>query len=439
MYPSHSATPKPPYRKLVSVRRISLVKPLDSNETHEVVMVDGWPVVVEKGQFAAGQQVLYFAIDCVLPLYDERYEPYRFSQLCVKLHGKKGWVVQTVKHQGHISQGMVFRIDDTFPEIMRVKKEIDDWYNTRKLDEKGKLKRAEEDLHDLDFKDDLKIRKWITFYPVDGGISLGRPPRFLPTTKSERLQNIPGLWKTYRDTEFEITEILDGIPMVFYDVSEYCREEVCYDDLPGVTWDGALNGRVILDNNMIPRKHFGISSGDHDYEETEASVSWKAMRDQDIVGNFVNAVGNVGLAGVLCGEGISDNPHMLEGRHFYTFSACDDDFRAYKPLDEYWWCKYYSDSSVPRVPRFTQRVRLSAFAKDMDELMRKAQGETCESGRSGKKRDPYLKRKGLVFRALDGSFSFKVIANDWLLDETEKLREAGKDKIVCRPGPNDCV
>lgn len=130
--------------------------------------------------------------------------------------------------------------------------------------------------------------------------------------------------------------------------------------------------------------------------------------------------------------------HMLEGRRFYTFSECDEKFKTWVPLDGREWRP--SDQWLEPVPRFAQRVRLSGFAKDMDELMMKAQGTARSAGWEGCRGGPYLKRKGLVFRALDGSFSFKVIANDWLLDETEKLREASKDdKIVCRPGPNDCV
>lgn len=145
---------RPPYRKLVSVRRVSRIKKLDSSHTHEVVMVDGWPVVVEKGQFAANQKVLYFAIDCFLPSWDKRYESYRFSQFLVELHGERGWAVQTVKFEGHISQGMVFALSDAFPEIVDVRKE---------LEELWEMQYVEQALMRLDLKGDFKIKKWSTF------------------------------------------------------------------------------------------------------------------------------------------------------------------------------------------------------------------------------------------------------------------------------------
>lgn len=147
---------EPPHRKLVSVRHVSLIKPLPWSQTHEVVMIDGWPVVVPKGQFAVNQKVLYFAIDCVLPLEDKRYEPYRFSHFLVELHGQKGWTVQTVNRDMHISQGMVFAVGDFSWEIHLVREELEqdfDWFPDD----------LEKELMRLDLKGYFKIRKWSTF------------------------------------------------------------------------------------------------------------------------------------------------------------------------------------------------------------------------------------------------------------------------------------
>lgn len=148
---------KPPYRKLVSVRRISHIKSLDSSQTHEVAKVDGWPVVVEKGRFAVNQRVLYFAIDRVLPFLDKRYEPYRFSHFLVESHGQKGWAVQTVKYKGHISQGMAFPVNDSFPELICARESIEKFCGHRYP------KVVEGILLDLDLKEAFQIRKWITF------------------------------------------------------------------------------------------------------------------------------------------------------------------------------------------------------------------------------------------------------------------------------------
>lgn len=157
------AAVKPPHRKLVSVRCISRIKTLDSSHTHEVAMVDGWPVVVEKGQFAVLEQVLYFAIDCFLPLHDKRYESYRFSHFLVELHRQKGWTVQTVKHEGHISQGMVFAMGDSFPEARRAREKIEQRYKPSRRKALDFEQHLERDLMSLDLKGDFQIRKWSTF------------------------------------------------------------------------------------------------------------------------------------------------------------------------------------------------------------------------------------------------------------------------------------
>lgn len=275
----------------------------------------------------------------------------------------------------------------------------------------------------------------ISIDPRDGGVNLGRSPSFLPATKSERVQNIPDLWKTHGDTEFQITEILDGTPMMFYDIALDTDTDDRYSQLPGfILDDGTENG-----DGMRRRLKYGVSNGDHDHEETAASISWKAAREQGILDRFVNSTVGMGLAGVLCGEGILGNPHMIHGCRFYTYAVCNDEFKTWKATDDH--DREWSGGllkSLEFVPKFATRVRLSAVAKDLNELMKRAQGASCVSDETRREYPP-LKRKGLMFRALDGSFSFKVIANDWLLGETEKLRQAGQDKIVIRPGPGDCV
>lgn len=127
-------------------------------------MVDGWPVIVEKGQFSVNQQVLYFALDCVIPELERRYDPYRFSLFSIKLHGEAGWVVQTVKHKDHISQGMVFGLDDSFPEVARARAEVEESLSTsltKELDDRAR--RVEEELMKLDLMDDFQVKKWTTF------------------------------------------------------------------------------------------------------------------------------------------------------------------------------------------------------------------------------------------------------------------------------------
>ena len=50
-------------RKLVTVRSIAAINPIEKADAIEVATVDGWDVVVKKNEFKVGDQVLFFEID----------------------------------------------------------------------------------------------------------------------------------------------------------------------------------------------------------------------------------------------------------------------------------------------------------------------------------------------------------------------------------------
>lgn len=262
--------------------------------------------------------------------------------------------------------------------------------------------------------------------PLDGGVDLGRPPSFLlPNTKLERAQDLPDLWETHSDTEFEITELVDGMPVVVYRVNEDGPE---YMKLPGMLLDDRLSRK---------RPGSGISIGDHDFGETEGSISWAAVRRQRIIDALGDLLpdSEIVLAGVLCGVGISGNPHQIWGRRLFVHSISDARSMKRFTMEEADEWQMKLNWTFKMVPTFSRRIRLSAFAQSIEELMMKAEGSSFVSNnQSGQ----LPKRKGLVFRALDGSVNFKAVSNEWLLDETEKLREMDEDTRR-RPGPNDCV
>lgn len=115
--------------------------------------------------------------------------------------------------------------------------------------------------------------------------------------------------------------------MVFYDIILDTNGRS--SKLPGVILDDEA------DNGIRCRLEYGVSNGDHDHEETEASISWKAAREQGILDKFLGETAGIGLAGVLCGEGISCNPHMIKGRRFYTYAVCNDEFETWKTTDDH--------------------------------------------------------------------------------------------------------
>jgi hypothetical protein len=218
--------------------------------------------------------------------------------------------------------------------------------------------------------------------------------------------------------------MLDGMPMMVYRVKEDGPE---YSELPGMLMDDRL---------FRKRPGSGISMGNHDYRETEESRTWATVRRQRIIESLEYHVPNLQLVlvGILHGEEISGNPQEINGCRFSVHAIFDlktmNSARG-KQAEE---LRESLDNTFQLVPMFSRRIRLSAFAENIDDLMMKAEGSSCVF------RDELQppKRKGLVFDAVNGSLSFKAISNGWLLDETEKLREMDEGTRR-RPGPDDCV
>lgn len=130
---------------------------------------------------------------------------------------------------------------------------------------------------------------------LDGGRDLGQQPWFLPDDRLERAQDLPDLWETYGDKEFEITELLDGVPIMVYQV----KHDGHYKDLPGMLVDDSTG-------LIRKRSEIGISIRHHDYEETEDSSSWAVLRKQGVISTLrkYQQAEEVILVGVLCGRGI---------------------------------------------------------------------------------------------------------------------------------------
>lgn len=92
-------------RKLVTIRRISELNPIPKADAIECAKIDGWNVVVRKGEFEVGDPCVFFEIDSVLP----DVEPFKFlteKQGKTFYNGKFGARLKTIRLRGQLSQGL---------------------------------------------------------------------------------------------------------------------------------------------------------------------------------------------------------------------------------------------------------------------------------------------------------------------------------------------
>ncbi|KAI1880571.1 hypothetical protein JX265_000811 [Neoarthrinium moseri] len=392
--PSSAIMPRPPPRKLVTVRRISQLTQIKRSR-FEVATVDGWNVVVEKGLYTIGELIVYFEIDSFLPEDDDRYWEYTISGSIQEYLGKRGTVVRTRLHQRHISQGVIFPLN-TFPEIIQDKRaqcKAPGPHNAAEIEKK---------MMDIDYAGLLGIKKFEEHF-LDDGVSYGYPPIFFPQPGCERAQNVVSLFEQYGNEDFHVTEKVDGIPITVYHVD------------PQSQWFAALPRGA--DTKGAERPHLGVCSRSVDYMEVDNSIPWKAAREQGIISKVPrigalcaaashrNGGNNFAIQGELCGDGIMGNSMQFhKGQHrFFAFGIYDIDKQKWlHPQQTFQICKSLHIDHVPVITR----KKLNHFAKDTDELLRKAEGRGVNGSN----------REGLVFRTLNSTFSFKAISNSWLLE-----------------------
>lgn len=174
-----------PERTLATLERITALAPIENADAIESATVRGWNVVVKKGEFAVGDLVIYFEIDSLLPLDDER-----FAFLAPRgektVDGIRGHVLKTVRLRGTYSQGLVLPAA-LFPEV-------------------------DECLDGITFAGRLGISKYEEPVPAEmAGKAAGPfPSSFAPKTTLERVQNLTHVWETLHRRPFYATEKIDG-------------------------------------------------------------------------------------------------------------------------------------------------------------------------------------------------------------------------------------
>lgn len=352
-------------RKLASIKPITYIKPIEGADAIECAIVDGgWPVVVKKGEYKVGDIAIYLEIDCwvpheLAPFLSKGQEPREYN-------GVKGERLRTVKLRGQISQGLLL------PKTI--------------LDEKGLWPLAGNPIgHDL--TNQLGIQKWEAPIPAQlQGTMKGNFPHFIPKTDQERCQNLrKDIFETHKDEIYEVTTKLDGSSMTVY----------------------VKDGKV------------SVCSRNIDLKETEGNSFWKAARDQNIVEALASISEDKGeeyaIQGELIGEGIQGNPEKLKGQRFYLFDIFSiTEGRYLRANERYSILDSMNDlygADVEHVPIIDGDLRVAQAYETIDDLLEYAEGLSL---------NPQTKREGLVFKSWESDFTFKAIANSYLLKHKDR-------------------
>lgn len=348
-------------RKLVTLRTIADIRPIENADRIEEVVVDGWSMVCQKGVHSVGDNVLYFEIDSFLPESDSRYES--FMKFGIReFEGVKGHRVKTVRLRGVYSQGVLLPLSE-FPEIIAPE-------------------------FDKDYSELLGIVKWEK-PEVTGssGDQKGSFPWFLRKSDQERIQNIYNKLRGSEE-EFVGTLKMDGSSITVYYVDK--------------TLDG--EERVgYCSRNMELKVTEGVQ------EISNLGKFEQGALNSDLFNKVVELYEKTGkmyaIQGELVGAGIQGNFEKFEKYQVFAYNIFDilkGDFVNYKKF------KQLSEMVELRiVPEIYPNGRI--LLEPLETILQMAEGNGLRASY----------REGIVWKSLEGTTQFKAISNEYLSKEKD--------------------
>lgn len=350
-------------RKLASVRKVTEIRPIPDADAIECAIVGGgWPVVVKKGEFQAGDLAIYFEIDSwipheLAPFLSKGKEPREYN-------GLKGERLKTVRLRGQVSQGLLLRFSDISPSFYVVS--LAEPYGGR-----GSL-RVDECVWEEgeDFTLEFGIQKWEAPVPAClAGQVLGNFPSYITKTDQPRVQSLYDKLGEYKNVVYEVTEKLEGTSCTMY-----------------------------LNNG-----EFGVCSRNLDLKEDNNNTYWSVARKVNLEEKLKTAgFDNVAVQGEVVGPKIQQNIYKLNDFKFFVFDVYLTDMGRYMtPLERKNFCDQFGLGHVPVLGSFS--------IKDMgvEEILGMADGFSQLNNKT--------LREGIVFKSECGAFSFKSISNQYLL------------------------
>ena len=338
-------------RHLVRIVRIEDILPIRKADAIEVARVGGWKVVVKKNEFSVGDLAVYFEIDSFLPQGNPVWQ-FLIDKAATEYQGTIGHVLRSVTLRGQLSQGLLLPLGVLANTAYQ----------------------GSEPAIGTDVTEALGVLKYEPPIPEClEGLVTGAFPSRVPKTDQERIQNLAlelAEWQRL-NLRWELTEKLEGQSTTFAYLEGQLH--VC-----AKTWKLADVG-----NNVL----------------------WGLARKLNLVEALKSAFGSrdIALQGELLGPGVEGNIYRFNEPQFYLYDVYDvNEGRYWSSAERADLARSLNIAHVPVLDPSFELTREST----MEALIAMADGESAL--RSGQRRE------GIVFKALEGQFSFKAVSNAYL-------------------------
>lgn len=344
-------------RKLASIQRVWDVQPIENADRLELIRIEGWQCVANKGQFKKGDLCVYFEIDSFLPIRPE-FEFLRSSSYKKTDIMGEGFRLRTMKFRGQISQGLALPLN-AFQDLpseadVAVGMDVTEW---------------------------LGVKKWeIEERATTGGTVVGNLPYDVPHTDETRVQAAPELIQAFSGLQYYISTKMDG-----------------------------SSHSISVDENG-----FHVCGHNYEYKDDGSSSFYEFIKQKNYEYNMRHAMGKFGIKtltiqGEFCAPGIQKNPLRLTRPEWYVFTIRVDGKRV--GLSE--MLKLCTFMNMPTVPIEEVDFDLPAKYPTVEALLERADGNYSTGG---KKEGIVIRPLEPVYNnEIGDSLSMKVVSNKYLL------------------------
>lgn len=258
-------------RKLVTVKTIDFISPIEGADRVETVVVGGWNVVVPKNLYKVGEEIVFFEIDSMIPKQEG------FEYLFTGDHKDKDVLhVKTQKLRGVLSQGVIAKLD-----MLKSK--------------------TDEIEHERDYSELFGVVKYESPVALNSNGTRKEFPDFIPKTDEIRYQTFIADNKEVElnPDEWIATEKIDGTSCTVY----------CKDGKIGIC---SRNQEILEPAEGTSDSYWNVVSktkiGD------TSVVDWLKAKVAEL------GVSYVALQGEYFGEGIQKNPVQIKGQAIRFFN-----------------------------------------------------------------------------------------------------------------------
>lgn len=397
-------------RKLASIQQIAEIRPIEGADAIEAVRINDWWCVAKKGEFALNDLCVYHEIDSLLPVgavYD--FLASRGTRKSELEDGTivEGYRLRTIRLKGQLSQGLALPLN----VLDSVADKFKGWFppdhymspKAKNIEEAKNYKLRIAVEVGADVTEILGVHKYeLPMNPSLRGTARGNFPSFARKSDQERCQNLRRqIWDAYvAEDVFQVTVKLDGSSMTTFKIGEVLAEQY----------------------GTEPR--FGVCSRNLELKETEGNAFWDIARRDDVENKIRMYIGKCNELGLDC-DGFVFQGELISPSIQQNFEGVNrPDFFVYNMFDienQEWFVPLATRNvaqtlGLKHVPIVHDHISLREMFPDatqdtiIQQLLDYADGPSAFGGKF---------REGVVFKRMDGKFSFKAISNKYLLKEKD--------------------